>query len=353
MKTSFRLQPSILLCVIVFFVCSCGHGQRTSATEDSTAIVEQPNENEDDYMVEDAEEEVSQVVIKEALLALEPEEYYEQIYEDMVPTPREEKALKLANRVVTMYFSIDHSVPDHVWLWAEAVEQVVRNYAKESRLKYDTARYDLHEALSYYGYDIQTQSSMNTYAYYLTAIQTYEAAVRYQQLIDRIEDTQLKKLIRAEYNAWFVWMDAQYFTNTYYTHGNDHYSMLPLDLWSFHKYHTDNRLAVLNVEEEVLVMGKNYRQRGKTVTGKQWRTWLEEQGYREDMSPDFNMEEPTESDFPALIKDKTEKWIAARQAVAHYLGDKTGKGQSYDNLTADIHACMIGKLKPLVKMEEL
>ena len=71
------------------------------------------------------------------------------------------------------------------------------------------------------------------------------------------------------------------------------------------------------------------------------------------MSPDFDMDEPTETDFPALIKDKTEKWLAARQAVAQYFDDKKGKGQSYDFLTADIHACIIGKLKPLVQMAEM
>ena len=96
-----------------------------------------------------------------------------------------------------------------------------------------------------------------------------------------------------------------------------------------------------------------YHQKGKTVTRKQWSQWLDEQGYKDGMSPEFNMGDPTQTDFPALIKVKTERWLAARQAVATYLGDKKEPGKSYDNLTADIHACIIGKLKPPVEMAEI
>ena len=347
-KFMIKSSKYLFFIAVILFACSavsCGHKQQTTFSEDSLTTEKQAIEDTLHY------DEMSSLTSTDELLALETEVYYGQIDEEQKPTKREEMALSLANRVVTMYTSVDYSIADNVWLWAEAVEQVVRQYAKDNKMKYDTAVYDLHEALSYYGYDIQTQLSMNERAYYLTVIQTYDAAVRYQRLIDHIADPRLKTLVRAEYNAWFEWMDAQYFTNTYYTHGNDHYSALPLDFWAFHKYHTDNRLATLDIEEDVLVEDKPYQQKGKTVTGKQWRTWLDKQGYREEMSPEFNMHEPLETDFPALIKDKTEKWIAARQAVAQYLGDKKGKGQSYDFITADIHSCIIGKLKPLIKME--
>lgn len=347
MKVRKIIQPGIIVCTLIFG--ACGHRQQPLPAEDTTGQIVQTDQLEE----EDMEEGFSPVTTMEELLAIEPQSYYGPIYEDHEVSTREEEALGLANRVITMYNAIDYSEADNVWMWAEAVDHVVRDYAKENKMKYDTAVYDLHEALSYFGYAIQSQSSMNTWAYYLTAIQTYDAAAQYKRLIDRISDVRLKTLVRAEYNAWFEWMDAQYFTNTYYTHAKDHYSALPLDFWAFHKYHTDNRLATLEVEENVLVKGRSYRQRGRTVTGKEWNKWLEKQGYREGMSPDFNMDEPTETDFPALIKDKTEKWLAARQAVAQYLDDKKGKGQSYDFITADIHACIIGKLKPLVEMEEI
>lgn len=347
MKSRKRIQLGVIVCALI--LGACGHGQQPLPAEDATEQMEQTELLEE----EDGQEGFGQVSTMEELLVLEPQAYYGPIFEEQEVTARQEKALGLANRVVTMYLSIDYSEADNVWMWAEAVEQVVQNYAKENKMKYDTAVYDLHEALSYYGYDVQSQASMNALAYYLTVIQTYDAAARYMRLIGHIADPKLKTLVRAEYNAWFEWSDAQYFTNTYHTHGADHYSALPLDLWAFHKHHTDNRLVALDIEEDVLVKNKPYQQKGKTMTGKQWRKWLDEQGYREGMSPDFNMDEPTETDFPALIKDKTEKWLAARQAVAQYLDDKKGKGQSYDFLTADIHACIIGKLKPLVQMAEM
>lgn len=103
----------------------------------------------------------------------------------------------------------------------------------------------------------------------------------------------------------------------------------------------------------MLIHNIAYHQQAETVSTKQWRSWLDEQGYREDMSPDFNMDDPLKTDFPALIKDKTERWIAARQAVANYLDISETCGQSYDNLTADICACIIGTLKPPVEMLEL
>ena len=287
-----------------------------------------------------------------ALLKLEPVSYYEPISEwEETYTPREEAALALANRVVTMYTSIDYSQSDSVWLWGLATEKALMQYTRENRMQQDSAVCDLHDALHYYGYDAHTQYTMNENAQYLTVIQTYDAVARYRLLLSKIEDEQLKRLIRAEYNAWFEWLDAKYFTNVYHTHGADRYSALPLDFHAFHEYYTENRLAMIDIEEDILMNDGSYQQRGKTVTTKQWKDWLNEQGYHEGMSPEFNMEDPVDTDFPALIKDKTERWIAARRAVSFYLGEKTGKGLSYDRLTADIHASIIGMIKPILNIE--
>lgn len=286
----------------------------------------------------------------EALLALEPKSYFEPIEEwEETYTPREEAALALANRVITMYSSTNHTQADSVWLWGMATEKAVIQYAKENKMQRDSAVCDLHDALQYYGYDEYTPYTMTEHAQYLTVIQTYDAITRYRQLLSKIEDKQLKKLIRAEFNAWFEWLDAEYFTNEYHTHGSDSYDSLPLELNDFHAYYTDNRLAMLDIEEDILLNDKSYLQRGKTVTAKQWQDWLNKQGYKEGMSPEFNMEEPLDTDFPALIKDKTERWLAARQAVSMYLGEKAGKGLSYDCLTADIHASIIGTTKSILK----
>ncbi len=287
------------------------------------------------------------------LLEVEPMTYYEPIYEDEELTAQDEKILELANRVITMYAHVDYSNPDTVWMWAEATDKVVRQYAKSNKIEYDSAVHVLEDALEYFCYDVHSQSSMNINAVYKTTIRAYQAVMAYKQMIDKIADKELKRLVRAEYNAWFEWFDAEYFREVYYVHGKDSYSMLPLEFGSFNKYQTDNRLTTLRIEQEVLVNGKSYRQKGKTVTSKQWHKWLDEQGYEEGMSPEFNMDNPYMTDFPALIKDKTERWLAARQAVATYLGDKKGPGQSYDNLTADIHSCIIGQLKPLVKPLEI
>lgn len=330
---------SLLTCIAA---CSYNtHGNRTLDSSDSLVC-------DESLSLQGGEAQI------EALLALEPESFYEPISElEESYTPREEAALALANRVITMYASIDYSQADSVWLWGMATEKVVMQYARENRMQRDSAVYDLHEALQYYGYDAHTQSTMNEYAQYLTVIQTYDAVARYCLLLSKIEDKQLKKLIRAEYNAWFEWMDAEYFTNVYHTHGADRYSMLPLEFNDFHKCYTDYRLAKLDIEEDILVNDKSYLQRGKTVTAKEWQDWLSEQGYCEGMSPEFNLEEPLETDFPALIKDKTERWLAARQAVSMYLGEKTGKGLSYDRLTADIHASIIGTTEPILKEYEM
>lgn len=279
--------------------------------------------------------------------------FYNPICEYIEMTARDTAALELANRVVGMYTSIDYSVADNVWTWAEATDTVVWQYAEGNSIQYDTAVVDLHQILARLGYAVESQWSMNTYEDYMTVIRTYDAVMAYKRLINDFTDMELKQLVRAEYNAWFEWIDAEYFTFVYGVHGNDRYTMLPLEYGEFHSYHTENRLEALRVERDILTQGKTYRQQGQIVTVEQWNQWLDEQGYREDMSPDFNMDEPTETDFPALIKDKTERWLAARHAVSAYLGTKKVRGQSYDNLTADIHACIIGTLNPPVEMLEI
>ena len=350
MKNRFIL----LVFAVASLAVACGHKTAQKTTEemadktileDSDVFGEETEENE----AEDSDR-IVRVTTLEALLALDAKNYYGSIQEDMELSEREMHAMAMANRVVTMYSSVDYSDADMVWMWADAVEHVLNQYAKDNRMKYDSAVYDLHNALSYYGYDVMWQSSMNVMSYYLTVIYTFDVVSRYRHLIGKLTDEKLKKLIRAEYKAWFGFSDAQYFTNVYHAHAGDSYSALPLDLGDYHKYLMYNRIAVLNVVEEVLVNNKVYRQRGKTVTGKQWRKWLDEQGYDKGMSPEFKMNEPEKTDFPALIKDKAERWLSARQAVAAYMGTQNGKGRSYDNLTADIHACIIGSLKPLVRM---
>ncbi len=329
----------------LFAMTACGHNHNGSFV-DTTNTMELDRVDETEFEMEKR----SPATTMDELLELETHEYYKPIDEDTKPTAREAAALRLANRVATMYESTDNTNADYVWMWAEATDRVLQQYAKENNMRYDTAVVDLHEALAYFGYDCHYQWSMNTNAYYLTIIQTYDVTIQYKRLVERITDAKLRGLVRAEYNAWFDWQFARCFTNTYYTHQDDSYSMLPLDLWAFHKHNTDNRLEALQIEKDVLTSGKVYRQRGKTVTSKQWSQWLDEQGYKEGMSPEYNMEDPTQTDFPALIKVKTERWLAARQAVAAYLGDKKEPGKSYDNLTADIHACIIGNLNPPIEM---
>lgn len=335
----------LLLVALAIGTTACSH-RAESVSADTAGIV-------DTVETMEVGEEWPLVTTEEELLALQPEEIYGPMFEDQELTPHAAQALALANRVVTMYVSVDYAEPDNVWMWAEATDKVVRQYADEHGVRYDIAVRDLHEALVYLEYDAHSQWSMNTNEQYLTVIRTYDVVMAYRQLIDRIADRELKRLVRAEYNAWFKWFDAEYFTFVYGVHGADSYSMLPLEYGEFHSYQTDNRLAALRTEQKVLTQGKIYRQRGTTVTGKQWRDWLDAQGYREGMSPDFNLDEPTATHFPALLKDKTERWLAARQAVATYLGDKQGPGQSYDALTADIHACIVGRLKPPVPRREI
>lgn len=304
----------------------------------------------EEYVAEGSDKE-KYVTSVEQLLGLVTQEFYKQIDDDWKLNDRERKALFLANRVITMYRSVDYSQADNVWMWAEAADCAVWQYAKENKMKYDTAVYDLHHALSYAGYSGHTQFCMNQWAWYMIVIYTYDAAMQYKELIGLIEDQKLQKLVREEFNAWFEWADAQFFTNVYFTHGADRYSALPLDYMDFYHCLLNNRLAVLAIEEDILVKNKAYTQKGKTVTSKEWSSWLTKNGYRDGMSADFNLDDPYDTDFPALNKHHTEKWIAVRQSVSHYLGNEKGKGLSYDKLTADIHACVIGRLKPFAKCE--
>ena len=110
-------------------------------------------------------------------------------------TARDTAALDLANRIVGMYTSIDFSVANNVWAWAEATDTVVQQYADNNSIQYDTAVVDLHQILERLGYTYESQWSMNTYEDYLTVIRTYDAVMAYKRLINDLTDMELKHLV--------------------------------------------------------------------------------------------------------------------------------------------------------------
>lgn len=162
----------------------------------------------------------------------------------------------------------------------------------------------------------------------------------------------MKTLAQEEYMAWHdlnaarfeFWRDVSY--------QQEWYSMKPMEIEIYYENLSSNRRAELELERGIILEGKPYRQKGKTVTAEQWEEWISEHSVPEDMEylTEINSELiPSDSlvaDHVNTLKSTFSRWLAARQAMASALPKE--RGISYDNLTADIYSRIIGKLEPII-----
>ena len=132
--------------------------------------------------------------------------------------------------------------------------------------------------------------------------------------------------------------------------------MKPMEIEGYYENLSKNRRAELETEKDIILNGKPYRQKGKTVTTGQWEAWIAKNSVPEDIDLLREMEWedriPSDSlvaDHVATLKSTFSRWIKARQDIAAALPKE--KGDSYDNLTADIHCRLIGKLDDIHKFE--
>ena len=94
-----------------------------------------------------------------------------------------------------------------------------------------------------------------------------------------------------------------------------------------------------------------YKQKGRTVTAKEWEKWIADNSVPEDL----DMLEKNDTRIPSdsIVTDRVNtlkttfaRWLKARQDLAAALPKE--QGDSYDYLTADMHSRMTGKLEAII-----
>ena len=115
----------------------------------------------------------------------------------------------------------------------------------------------------------------------------------------------------------------------------------------------ENRCEELAQEQAIILQGKAYRQKGKTVTTKVWEKWIADNSVPEDADDlkkwgqaNLLPDKETVAERVKGLKADFSRWLQARQAMAAALPEEQGK--SYDSITADIHSRMVGLLPDIV-----
>ena len=131
--------------------------------------------------------------------------------------------------------------------------------------------------------------------------------------------------------------------------------MKPLEIEGFYTNLSENRRAELDAERDIILNGKPYKQKGQTVTAKEWEKWIADNSVPEDLDMleryDTNLI-PSDSivtDRVDTLKTTFARWLKARQSLAAALPKE--QGDSYDYLTADMHSRMTGKLEAIIPLE--
>ena len=266
---------------------------------------------------------------------------------------RDSCAMRLANRFMRMHHLVDMNGDAMDKLrWAAAVNSIVDTFLAEvPGVGCDTVVDEMVRLFD--KFSPQSQGDMNLECYVLSSIDHYRTIDAYRQWLEALPD-KLKPLAKEEYLAWndlnearfTLWRDV-YFTQSWF-------SMKPMEIEGYYQYLSENRRAEMAIERDIVLNGAIYNQKGKTVTTRQWEQWIKVHSQPEDYEDVISWngvyeDMPSDSTIVACttaIRQTFTRWLAARQALAAALPDDRGK--SYDNLTADIHSRIIGKLPAII-----
>lgn len=272
-------------------------------------------------------------------------------------TLRDSCAMRLANRFMRMYHLVyqNGNATDNFQL-ATAVNAILDSFcAVVPEVPRDSAIYEIervtNEHFGISNYHIAMQS------YVLAAVEYYLTYEAYRRLLYDMPSN-LRELAEKEYVAWLDLNEARYVFWRDVSYRQEWYSLKPMEIEYYYSVLAQNRQEELRIERDIILRAKPYRQKGKTVTTRQWEDWiakrsvpedadiLEEMDDGEELMPD----EATVKECTSNLRSAFNRWLAAHQAIAAALPEDQGK--SYDNLTADMHARIIQTLPSIVPLPD-
>ena len=276
--------------------------------------------------------------------------------EDHQTERRDSAAMSLANRLIRMANLVNiNGDADDKLQWAIAVNAAVDSFhVAVPSLPLDSVIPDINRVVNKFSND--TQSEMNFIAYVDATVDYYRTIEAYRRWLSDVPSS-LKSLMQNEYVAWHNFNDARFAFWRDVSYNQEWYSMKPMEIEGYYENLSTNRRAELDVERSIIIEGKPYFQKGKTVTSAQWEKWITDHSVPEDI--DLMKEMEREEDLPSdslvmdrvnTLKSSFSRWMEARKAIAAALPKK--QGISYNNLTTDIYCRLIGKLACIIPYEE-
>lgn len=274
---------------------------------------------------------------------------------EYVATRRDSAAMRLANRFMRMKGLVDNNgAATDKLKWVVAVNAALDSLRKSvPAIPSDSALYEIERVMD--KFSSYTQSEMNYQSYVHASMDYYLTIESYRQWLSNVP-ANLRALAMEEFKSWHDLNEARFDFWNDVSYTQDWYSMKPMEINGYCENLSCNRRAELDIERSIVMSNKVYRQKGTTVTTKQWENWIAEHSVPEDV--EFLRESSREYLIPSdslinervnTLKSSFSRWLAARQAFANALPKE--QGTSYDYITADIHCRLIGKLANLIPYE--
>ena len=354
MKKSILFFSLITLCISMLSACG---GRSASGSDDinprDTVTVPEG------YTGEDSIAYIENAVLKDHISMndfLELAEVHELedrlfLYNDSIATPRDKAAMRLANRFMRMHYVAISGDAESKLQWAMAVNAILDTLCLAvPSLPKDSAINEIIRVAD--KYSSETQSEMNFQCYIRSSVDYYRTIEAYRQWIQTVP-ADIRPLVKEEYEAWHDLNSARFTLWDEVSYRQEWYSMKPMEIEGYRENLSSNRRAELEVERDIILNGKPYQQKGKTVTAKEWEQWIADSSVPVDYDELKKMGDTDHLPSDSLVADRVNalkstfsRWLKARQALAAALPKE--QGDSFDFLTADIHSRMIGKLEDII-----
>lgn len=369
------LKKHILLLFAAFIVAACGSNRSEADYIDPRDTIQVPEGLTGEDSIAYIENEIYQSPITaDQLLSLaevhsleemlyyynneEEASKYPENAENYFATHRDSCAMRFANRFMRMYYLVNSNGDAEDMLQLVSAVNAIRDtfHAEMPDVPRDSILGEIERVIN--KFSALSQIEMNEQSYIDAAVEYYRTIEAYNLWLKAVP-SQYKALAKEEYVAWCALNEARYTFWRHVSFRQEWYSMKPMEFEYYYAVLAQNRRAELVIERDIVLQGKVYRQLGRTVTTQQWENWITKSSVPEDidllnemeeLGCDFIPDEATVTECVDLIRTTFQRWLKARQAFAAAL--PKAQGTSYDNLTADIHARLIGTLPTLVPMPE-
>ena len=283
---------------------------------------------------------------------VERAEMFPEDADDYIATYRDSAALRLANRFLQMGYIVRAigNANDKLQ-WAIAVNVALNSFRKTiPSLPKDSAINEITRVVGKYdsgtNYEYESRTYINSMVDYYRIIESY-------RLWFLAVPAYLKPLAQKEYKAWHDFNEARFALYTEVSSMQKPHRWKPMKENYAYAYFSSERRDVLEVERGVILSGKPYRQKGKTVTAQEWEKWIVDHSVPIDIEDLKEMGDNEYIPSDSIVKERVRtfkstfsQWMSARRAIANALPKE--QRRYYNNLTADIQSLIIDKLVKIV-----